>query len=311
MRKYIFSGFLILSSILTSAEAQETSESATASGRCPSPISQVGERGYLLSTSVDDVVFCYGEYQNFLKINDDALRLGQLYHIPDAAIQEGNLERIRELAVGGFPFDEVYDAASIVTTHPLVKAIMDRDADLAFAVLEADLNLNRRHGGNTLVAKAIESHLDDVARELIARGADVGPNDSGWTLLHVAARYSNSNMIPDLVSMGYNVNAQARDGTVPAHWAVVATNQTLRAIMELDPDMTVADVSGLTPVNYLAVKHSFLSRSDYLLRKHFIPNIELLHVRGVDFSPLTVTERAELLSVLPESGARAIIVQLE
>jgi len=74
---------------------------------------------------------------------------------------------------------------------------------------------------------AVAGELHDAAKggdaervkQLIAQGADLGDRDAFGTPLHHAAARGYEEVVKLLLAEGADVNAVAKDGAVPLHWA--------------------------------------------------------------------------------------------
>ncbi|EEU37006.1 uncharacterized protein NECHADRAFT_52313, partial [Fusarium vanettenii 77-13-4] len=90
------------------------------------------------------------------------------------------------------------------TTDDLFKEIVNIDA-------------YDKYGNTALLRAATAGHLD-VARLLVARGADIAwANNRGETALHKAARANHLELFNFLEEVGSDIYAEDNSGLTPAH----------------------------------------------------------------------------------------------
>uniref|UniRef100_A0A8B9SHT2 Ankyrin repeat domain 49 n=1 Tax=Anas platyrhynchos TaxID=8839 RepID=A0A8B9SHT2_ANAPL len=78
---------------------------------------------------------------------------------------------------------------------------------------------------------AYSGHLD-MARELVAQGADVHAQTvDGWTPLHSACKWNNTKVASFLLQQGADINAQTNGLLTPLH--IAAGNKNSRETLEL------------------------------------------------------------------------------
>lgn len=138
---------------------------------------------------------------------DDATKLRM-------AIESGNAEVMRAVLDGGFDLDE-----------PLV-------------------NPNHGNLSSTPLIVALMHNRDDLALELIERGADVNkPRPGGQTALWWAASYSSLAVVNALIERGADVNAADQYGSAPIRCAVDNGVEVVRRLLDAgaSPDAALSD----------------------------------------------------------------------
>ncbi|MGY8527599.1 ankyrin repeat domain-containing protein [Paracidovorax citrulli] len=178
----------------------------------------------------------------------------------------------------------------------LFEAIYAGDVETAAAVWRAnklDPNITSSVtgiGGHPVLGYVVQVGGHDLARELIASGADVNKRGEdgatpiwqatdaegvqilheagadvnvrltrggqmfsrGATALHRAAKSQNPELIAALIRAGANVNAYDRDGVTPLHYAAVTDPENVRILVQAGADLDARDKSGNTPRSHLA-----------------------------------------------------------
>jgi ankyrin repeat protein len=117
----------------------------------------------------------------------------------------------------------------------LLEAVEAGDIQRAVESLDkgADLETRNKEGWTPLII-AIRKRSPDLARELVARGADVNGQSSsaiGSTVIHFATELDDPSFMNLLVRKGARVNALARNGHTPLYSAVI--NGKLKAALFL------------------------------------------------------------------------------
>ena len=99
-----------------------------------------------------------------------------------------------------------------------------------------------------LMMAALRGQLD-VARKLIARGADV--NKPGWAPLHYAATSGHVPLIDLLLENHAYIDAESPNGTTPLMMAAqYGTTESVKFLLEAGADPTIKNQLGLTAVNF-------------------------------------------------------------
>ena len=187
-----------------------------------------------------------------------AARLLEAGAEPNAADDHGvtPLERAAEnasLAMVELLLDGGADARAARTSGltPLMTAARTGDAAIVEALLDhgADVNAVTAETWSTALMWALAAPHHDVARLLLARGAD--PNletSAGFTTLMFAARNGDVAMGRALVEAGVDVNAPGSDGTHALPFAIIAGQAGFaRFLLDegADPNHRAGGVAGL------------------------------------------------------------------
>lgn len=124
--------------------------------------------------------------------------------------------------------------------------------------------------------RAIKATNYDALKSLIAAGGDVN-HELGhtMTILHVAARYCNTNILIDLLEGGGNVNKTTRFGT-PLHFAAMGSiwEQPFRNITTLakyGARYDSKDADGNTPLEYLFSTYNKTALTQQLDLEELLP----------------------------------------
>ncbi len=101
---------------------------------------------------------------------------------------------------------------------------------------------------SALMMAALKGHAD-LARRLIARGADV--NKTGWTPLHYAATGSHAALITMLMDAHAYIDAESPNGTTPLMMAAqYGSAATVRQLLESGADASLKNQLGLTAQDF-------------------------------------------------------------
>lgn len=89
----------------------------------------------------------------------------------------------------------------------------------------------------------------DMARQLIARGADV--NKTGWTPLHYAATSGSIAIIQMLLDENAYIDAESPNGTTPLMMAAMyGTPDAVRLLLDAGADPTIRNQLGLAALDF-------------------------------------------------------------
>lgn len=200
------------------------------------------------------------------------------------AIENGDLEAVRELIEGGAAVDTPIDYGEHAIT-PLLKAAWDGQAGIVEYLLAkgADVNaqatdtketalMNAISHGNVAIVKALLAAKADVslrnafdftpftsavaagnqeiAALLLDAGAKVNDATSGLTPLAFAVSGGNVEMIRFLVTHGADVNHGAKAGGMTALVSAILAAQidSVRTLIELKADVNATMKDGTTPL---------------------------------------------------------------
>ncbi|MBC7603653.1 MAG: ankyrin repeat domain-containing protein, partial [Ramlibacter sp.] len=101
---------------------------------------------------------------------------------------------------------------------------------------------------NPLMIAALRGHID-MARKLIARGADV--NKPGWTPLHYAATSGHVPLIDLLLENHAYIDAESPNGTTPLMMAAqYGSTEAVKLLLESGADATIKNQLGMTAVDF-------------------------------------------------------------
>lgn len=129
----------------------------------------------------------------------------------------------------------------------------------------ATIKILHKHGGkagirdpisdHTSLWVAIEENHFDCLATLIECGADPDdPEDtkSGETILHLAAKNKQADIVDIMIKGKANVNAPSRDGTTPLHSACrVGANDCIMALVKAGSGPNMKNVGGETPLHFI------------------------------------------------------------
>lgn len=133
----------------------------------------------------------------------------------------------------------------------LLMALSEPALNAAQALLDApkiDVEARNKAGESPLMIAALHGQLD-MARELIAKGADV--NKPGWTPLHYAATRGHLEIISLLLDNSAYIDAASPNGTTPLMMAAsYGTPAAVKLLLDEGADPTLKNQQGLTAINF-------------------------------------------------------------
>ena len=91
--------------------------------------------------------------------------------------------------------------------------------------------------------------------------------------IHIACLNENIEVINLLIDCGYDINARCEDGSTPLLFSIKQNKyETVKCLLEHQPDLTIPDCHGDTPISYL-LKH--LSKKNSKLFEVVLPYINM------------------------------------
>uniref|UniRef100_A0AAU7YL55 AAA family ATPase n=1 Tax=Wolbachia endosymbiont of Oeneis ivallda TaxID=3171168 RepID=A0AAU7YL55_9RICK len=119
----------------------------------------------------------------------------------------------------------------------------------------------------TLLHVAARDGFENVAKVLVAAGADVNKKDSRHEKipLHLAAENGHVEVVESFLNKGISVNVMDKEGNTPLHYAAGnGSRKTISILIRKNADPWLKNFHGKTPVNIYAFKHP--NGSGYLMQ---------------------------------------------
>ncbi|WP_264688708.1 AAA family ATPase [Wolbachia endosymbiont (group B) of Catoptria pinella] len=119
----------------------------------------------------------------------------------------------------------------------------------------------------TLLHVAARGGFENVAKVLVAGGADVNKKDSKREKipLHLAAENGHVEVVEFFLNKGISVNVMDKEGNTPLHYAADnGSRKTISILIRKNADPWLKNFHGKTPVNIYAFKHP--NGSGYLMQ---------------------------------------------
>lgn len=119
----------------------------------------------------------------------------------------------------------------------------------------------------TLLHVAARGGFENVAKVLVAGGADVNKKDSKREKipLHLAAENGHVEVVEFFLNKGISVNVMDKEGNTPLHYAADnGSRKTISILIRKNADPWLKNFYGKTPVNIYAFKHP--NGSGYLMQ---------------------------------------------
>lgn len=134
---------------------------------------------------------------------------------------------------------------------PLTVAIQEGSTKVLPVLLSwRGINLSYPNAqGESPLMMAIISNQTDLAKTLIARGAEI--NKAGWSPLHYAATRGNIEIMRMLLAREAYVDAQAPNWATPLMYAAqFGSEDAVRLLLRNDADVWIRDTRGETALEY-------------------------------------------------------------
>jgi uncharacterized protein len=135
--------------------------------------------------------------------------------------------------------------------HGLFLAIREPSLKVAALLIDfpkTQVETRTAQDESPLMMAALKGHLD-IARKLIARGADV--NKTGWTPLHYAATNGHLDMIRMLLENHAYIDAESPNGTTPLMMASqYGSAAAVKLLLDEGADPTLKNQLGLNAIDF-------------------------------------------------------------
>ena len=152
------------------------------------------------------------------------------------AAYAGNAKSLKRLLAAGGKVDEAFIAIGTSRTTPMLGAFKFGDVDVANTLIDLGAPVDFADGnGITMLGRTVLNNEVEMARALIARGANVNVVDKlGMTPLLWAANvdFGDTAMIELLVKSGAKMDARNKDGLTPLELARKYGHTTLIPVLE-------------------------------------------------------------------------------
>jgi ankyrin repeat protein len=148
----------------------------------------------------------------------------------------GNAKSLKRLLAAGGKVDEAFIAIGTSRTTPMLGAFKFGDVEVANTLLDLGAPVDFADGnGITMLGRTVLNNEVEMARALIARGANVNVMDKlGMTPLLWAANvdFGDTAMIELLLKSGAKTDARNKDGLTPLELARKHSHTTLVPVLE-------------------------------------------------------------------------------
>ena len=170
-----------------------------------------------------------------------------------------------------FPEEPIY-----IAYRPRVRIGGTTSPEFALETIMRGIDLNQTEvGQDTLLHRAIESHMPDLVSWLLSNGANADTtNDRLRTPLHQAALYAEADVVADIVDVlikhGVNILAEDEEGNTALHLAIEKPTGfekvwVAQALIQAGSPVNAQNRSGKTPL-HIAVEVSATRTLKYLIR---------------------------------------------
>lgn len=229
---------------------------------------QRAEAAYVMVASLDSsksihkLTFVIYDIKN--KIQSPAAELSYQPGEDCAPSIKQNVRRLEEAHAGRQPFRFI-SAALLPKPNPEIPAAEPLEEVLnryhsAGLLSEASMALFRRRGvnarvnqsGDTLLHIAAKNGAMDLLKSLIAAGAAPSiPNKEDWTPLHAAAYANQAKALNYLISLKISLEYRTHSNATPLHLAVInRAVSTARILVSQGADINALDIEGRASLHY-------------------------------------------------------------
>ena len=231
---------------------------------------------------------------NDINIKDDNGRAALII-----AVNDNNLEMVKSLAELGADTNARYNDGSTI----LMQAASKNDLEMIELLLESGANINAEHNSLVALRYAVIDKSFEAAKLLVKRGANVNVRDnSGGTLLMIAATNGHQEMITFLLKSGVDINAKNDVGhTALTYAAIYGSAETIKLLVESGANINALDIRGMKNLITTPVLHDDLETVK-LLMKHGV-DINITNDSDETLLMLAVIyNRPKMVKFLMESG---------
>ncbi|MDG1436637.1 MAG: ankyrin repeat domain-containing protein [Rickettsiaceae bacterium] len=130
--------------------------------------------------------------------------------------------------------------------------------------LERGADINELYYGQSLLCIAIDNTNTQMVRFLLENGININLNNNSssdkeeFTALHVAAQYTDLDIMKLLIEKGADVSAQDSEGETPLHWIYTGTDNNMssskraeaaKLLIEARADFRIKNIEGKTALD--------------------------------------------------------------
>lgn len=163
------------------------------------------------------------------------------------AIKQDNPRAVVDLLRRGFDPNTVDPKGE----HGLYIALREPSPKVAEALIDwpkTNVEWRTPQDESPLMMAALKGHTD-LARKLIARGADI--NKTGWTPLHYASTHGHLAIMQMLLDEHAYIDAESPNGTTPLMMAAhYGTTEAVKLLLEAGADPLLKNRLGLTAIDF-------------------------------------------------------------
>lgn len=163
------------------------------------------------------------------------------------AVKSDDAAVIVRLISAGFDANTPYENGE----YGLGMAIREPSPHVVAALLswpKLNVEVRNPHDESPLMFAALSGQTD-VARQLIARGADI--NKPGWTPLHYAATNGHTDIMQMLLDGYAYIDASAPNGSTPLMMAAeYGTIQAVQLLLDAGADASIKNMLGQTALDF-------------------------------------------------------------
>jgi ankyrin repeat protein len=165
--------------------------------------------------------------------------------------------------------------AALNASHPeTAQKLLDRGADPE----------ENRRGGVTPLMLAARHNLTTIADDLISKGVDINAADSsnGYTALSTAIETGHADMARKLIAAGAEVDVTGKEGAGPMLLACSEGHlKTIELLAEYKADLNAGDITGRNCLHY-AIEEDRTVIVDFLIEQ----GVDLNHRNSFETTPL-------------------------
>lgn len=221
-----------------------------------------------------------------------------------AAIDEGRILSVQLLLAAGARADVADQDGS----YPIERAVAGNHVEVARVLLASGVDVNFKDWSDLLFWRDCDRTFDSLTKMLLASGINIPLSELGETCGHKLARWGNTTLLKNWLSLDARIDAQDEDGSLPIHHAAQGGHpKAIELLLGAGSDLEAADKNGnralhasaacgrTEAVAYLLAAGACVDAENAIghrpihiaAKEGYLPIVKQLHAAGADLAAKT------------------------